>query len=258
MNEMKKEFTVILQARRGSKRFPNKILAPILRKPMIYHIIRRLQASRLVSRIVIATTSLEEDKMLETISKVTHVDIFFGNEDDVLDRYYQAAIKFNAHNIVRVTADSPVLDPRIIDYTIKKFYQGNFDYVSNWLTHTFPEGISVEVFTFDSLRRTWSNADLRSEHEHVTPYIWKNPEKFKLGEYVNPHSGQKDIRITVDYPEDLRLIRKIYNILYPSNPYFGLSDIINVLEKNPNLTWINNKYPRLEGYMLSLNEDKVV
>jgi spore coat polysaccharide biosynthesis protein SpsF (cytidylyltransferase family) len=255
MRKMENDITVIVQARRGSGRFPNKILAPIYNKPMLYHIIRRLQISELVSRIIIATTCREEDKILKVIANVTHVNIFYGNETDVLDRYYQAATKFNAKNIVRITADSPVIDAEIIDLTIDKFNQGNFDYVSNWLNPTFPEGMSVEVFTFDSLRTAWNNANLKSEREHVTPYIWKNPEKFFLGEYTN-YKNQSEFRVAVDYPEDLILIKKLYRVLYGSKPYFGISDIVKVLEQNPNWARINSKYQRLEGYKLSLKEDK--
>jgi spore coat polysaccharide biosynthesis protein SpsF (cytidylyltransferase family) len=249
---------VIIQARTGSSRFRNKIGKKIMGKPILYHIIRRVQQARRISKIIVATTNKNEDRILEKITSACNIPIFFGSNNDVLDRYYQAARTFNFLNIVRITADCPVIDPIIIDKTIDRFNSSSYDYVSNCLTRTFPEGMSVEVFTFEALKKSWHDSVWLSEREHVTPYMWKNPDIFKSAELLNEKGNQSHIRITVDYPSDFKLIKKIYQSLYPSNPYFLLPDIIKFLAENPLLLKINNNIPLLEGYEASLKNDRKI
>lgn len=226
-------------------------------RPVLYHVIRRVQWAKHVSKIIVATTKMNEDKNLEKITNACNVSIFFGSSEDVLDRYYQTAKSFNLSNIVRITADCPVIDPDIINNTIDKFCTDMYDYVSNCLTRTFPEGMSVEVFTFEALEKCWLESVWMSEREHVTPYIWKNPAIFKSAELLNNEGNQAHIRLTVDYPSDLALIRKIYRKLFPTNPYFLMPDIINFLRKNPNLLNINRNVPSIEWYRTSLKNDRL-
>jgi spore coat polysaccharide biosynthesis protein SpsF len=249
---------VIIQARTGSTRFKNKVIKKIMTKPILYHVIRRVQQAKRISDVVVATTDKREDKILEEIANACKVPIFFGSSNDVLDRYYQAATRFNFVNIVRITADCPVIDPTIIDKTVDKFNSGSYDYVSNCLTRTFPEGMSVEVFTIEALRKCWCNAIWSSEREHVTPYMWKNPNIFRSDELLNEEGNQSKIRLTIDFPRDFLLIKKIYDKLFPLNPYFLLPDVINLLKTNPNLNKINNNIGIREGYLASLKNDQIV
>jgi len=252
------EFAAIVQARRGSSRFRDKVLKKIMNKPLLYHVIRRLQASKLVSSIVVATTEQREDKVLRKICDLTNVSIFYGNTNDVLDRYYEAARTFNLENIVRITADCPVIDPTIIDDAISKFIKEGVDYLNNCSIRTFPEGMSVEVFRFETLKKTWKESSWSSEREHVTPYIWKNADKFSQAVLLNQKGNQSDLRLTIDYPIDLVLIRKIYRNLFPINPYFGSDDIIQLINQLPGLKEMNNDIVKYEGYTKSLREDTIV
>jgi spore coat polysaccharide biosynthesis protein SpsF len=247
---------VIIQARTGSSRFKNKVGKNIMGKPTLYHIIRRIQQAKRISKIVVATTDKNEDRILEKITSACNIPIFFGSSNDVLDRYYQAARTFNFLNIVRITADCPVIDPIIIDKTIDKFNTDNYDYVSNCLTRTFPEGMSVEVFTFESLKKSWHDSVWLSEREHVTPYMWKNPGIFKIAELSNKEGNQSHIRLTVDFPNDFELIKKIYQNLYPLIPYFLMPDILKFLTDNPKLLDINKNITLLGGYKTSLKNDR--
>ncbi len=249
---VKKEVVAIVQARRGSSRFPDKVIKEIAGKPMLFHVLRRVKNAELASKVVLATTTDPRDKLLANIAKAAGTETYFGNTDDVLDRYYQAAKKFRAANILRVTADCPVTDPSIIDSVIRKFSNAKCEYASNaW---AFPEGLGVEVFTFDALKKAWTEAKLISEREHVTPYMWKNPRLFKLAEFKGkpnfPH-----LRLTVDYEVDLKLVAKLYHHLFESNPFFGYHDILSLLERYPKLSQINRGIPRREGYQKTLEKD---
>lgn len=247
--------SVIIQARRGSSRFFSKVTRSIVGKPMLYHVIRRTKHADLVSEVILATSKKQEDKILEDIATATGIRTFFGNSDDVLDRYYQAAKEYGIRNVVRITADCPLIDPGIIDRTIEKFREGSFDYVSNSIRPTFPEGLSVEVFSFEALERAWLEARLMSEREHVTPYIWKNSNRFKLGELSNT-LNLSHLRWTVDYKADLAFVKVVYHNLFKINPYFSYSDILQLLERKPHLKSINAGIKLREGYEKSLREDR--
>jgi len=254
----KMEFAAIIQARRGSSRFPNKVIKHIERKPMLFHVIKRVQKADLISKVYLATTLESQDIVLGKIALAAGIDTFFGATDDVLDRYYQAAIKFRLSHIVRITADCPLIDPVIINSTIKKFTEGSYDYLSNSLIRTFPDGLNTEVLTFEALEKAWIEAKWTSEREHVTPYIWKNPKLFRLGKLLNHSENSSQLRWSVDYDVDLILVRAIYRRLYSLNPYFGYADILELLKKCPQLNLINGGITINEGYEKSIKEDKIV
>lgn len=251
----RKEFVAIVQARRGSSRFPDKVIKNIASRPMLFHVLKRVQNAESISKVVMATTTAPRDRILAKIAKAAGAETYFGSAGDVLDRYYQAARKFKAKNIVRITADCPVIDPSIIDYVIGKFNSARCDYASN--AKTYPEGLGAEVFTFEALERAWNEARLMSEREHVTPYIWKNPDLFRLIE-IKDKSNSSHLRLTVDYKVDLDLVSKLYRFLFGENPYFGYRDILSLLERHPRLSRINKGIPRLEGYNKSLKKDKAI
>jgi spore coat polysaccharide biosynthesis protein SpsF len=233
---------IIVQARMGSTRLPGKHLKQILGRPMLSFLIERLRRVKKAQEIIIATTDQLIDEKIIKVCKEEKVNYFRGDEENVLDRYYQTAKKFKAKIIVRITADCPLIDPEIIDRTINVFLDNypKFDYVSNSLNHTFPRGMDVEVFSFESLKKVVKWGMSSEEKEHVTPYYYRHPEKFSL-ENVENEKNLSSFRLTVDTPEDFFLISKIIQELYPLNPNFTLVDILNLLAKHPDWLVINSK-----------------
>jgi len=247
----------ILQARLSSTRLPKKILKPVLGKSMILRQIERLQRSKQIGKLVVATSNELSDDPLELLCRENNIQCFRGSLDNVLDRYYQAASMHNPDYVVRLTADCPLADPAVIDDVISFYMAGNYDYASNAVSPTFPDGLDIEVFKFSCLEQAWKEAQLSSEHEHVTPYIYNNPQKFKLGNFENT-IDLSHLRWTVDEPEDFEFVTKVYESLYPINPEFSMNDILDLLSKQPDLMTINNMFARNEGYQKSLDEDSIV
>ncbi len=250
----KKKVVAIIQARTGSTRLPNKVLKSLLGKPVIWHVINRVKKSGLIDQIVLATTNKKEDLKLVEIASEMSIGSYVGSEKDVLDRYFQAATEYKADVIVRITADCPLHDPNVIDLVIKEYLDGEYDYVSNTLEYTFPDGYDVEVFSFSALKEAHENAKLPSEREHVTPYMRKN-EKFKK---KNAYSKKKYplYRCTLDQSEDYEFITKIY--MGMKKEMFYIDDVINYLDSHPELLKINQWIKINEGYLKSLEEDKIV
>lgn len=249
----------IIQARLGSTRLPGKVLKKILGKPMLERMIERLRRSKTIDKIIVATTNNQEDKKIIVLAKKIGVDFYLGSESDVLDRYYQAAKKFGTDGIVvRLTGDCPVLDPKVVDQVVN-FYKKNkekFDYVSNVRPPTFPDGMDVEVFSFKVLEKAWHFSKLPSEREHVTAYIANHPEIFRIGN-LQSKKDFSSLRLTVDNEEDLVLIKKIYQLLHKSNTFFTLKDILKLSESRPSLFLINRHIQRNEGYLKSLEKEKI-
>lgn len=245
----------ILQARLSSTRLPGKVLKPILGRPMLEHQIERIRRSRLIDRLMLATSDDPSDKPLEQLCLRLNIACFRGSLNNVLDRFYQAAVTSKPEHVVRLTGDCPLADPKIIDSTIRHYLDGGFDYTSNALEATFPDGLDIEIFRFSVLETAWKEASLPSQKEHVTPFIYSQPERFKLGSF----KGDKDLsgkRWTVDVPRDFQFVEKIYETLYPKKPDFDMYDILKLLEQNPELETINTDIERNLGYKKSLAEDK--
>lgn len=236
----------IIQARMGSSRFPKKVLKGISGKPLLWHVVNRVRHSR-VDGLVIATTTLPEDDLIIEFAEEYHISTFRGSVEDVLDRYYQAAKQFKAKEIVRICGDSPLVDSQIIDQVIQGF--SGYDYFSN--CRTFPEGLHVEVLSFEILERAWKEAKKPSEREHITSFIYNNPQRFKLG-YLDKEIPP--MRLVVDHPCDLELVRKIYKRLWKGNIFY-LDDICRLFKEEPQLLEINKGIPKLEGYKISLRRD---
>lgn len=245
----------ILQARTSSTRLPNKVLLPILKKPMLLRQIDRIKRSRYLDKLVVATSTHPSDAPIASLCKINNIAYFRGSLNDVLDRFYQTARIYNPEHIVRLTGDCPLIDPLIIDQTIKHYLSENFDYSSNAYEPTFPDGLNVEIFTFKTLETTWKNTKLPSEREHVTPFMRKVQTNFKLGTFKN-NTDQSHFRWTVDHKEDFELITKIYESLYPQNSHFTSNDIYTFLKKNPELLTMNSKYKRNEAYKKSLEKEE--
>ena len=226
----------IIQARMGSTRLPGKTMMEICGKPLLWHVIDRTKPSRFINDIMVATTDKEEDKVILDFSKNNNISCFAGSEEDVLDRYYQAAKASKADVIVRITADDPLKDPDVMDRVILEFKDEGPDYASNTIKPTFPLGMDIEVFTFSALERAWKESSTPYDREHVTPYIYNNPEKFKLLNVTNPKGDLSRLRWTVDTKQDLEFVREVYRHLYKDGKIFLMEDILKLLEELPELS----------------------
>ena len=223
----------IIQARMGSTRLPGKVMMEIVGKPMLWHIINRVKKAKLIDKIVVATTINEEDKKIVDLARAKEIECFAGSTEDVLDRYYQVAKKNKGDIIVRITSDNPLTDPEIIDEIIK-FYlerEDDLDYASNTIDPTFPKGLNVEVFSFDALEQAWKEANKKSEREHVTPYIWKHHDKFKIANIKKEGENLSHLRWTVDYENDLKFVREVYRNLYNGDNFFLMQDVLGLLKR---------------------------
>jgi len=252
---MRENITAIIQARMGATRLPGKVLFDLERKTVLERIIERVQSSRSIKEVIVATTINSEDLKIVKLCADIGVRVFCGCENDVLDRYFQAARLLNTEHVVRITADCPMIDPVVIDEVICVYLENKVDYASNILNETYPDGEDVEVFTFAALEKAWNNAILCSEREHVTPFIKKNKDMFthtSLEYKVNLSSK----RWTLDNPEDYEFIKTIYKHLYHKNNRFGMNEILEFLDKNPEVEKINSHITRNEGYLKSLRQDR--
>lgn len=246
----------IIQARMGSTRRPGKVLADIEGKALLEHLLERVSRSSRLNELVVATTDSASDDELVKFLSDRGVSVFRGSCDDVLERYYKCAKEFSADIVVRITADDPLKDVGIVDSIVDKMLENpEFDYYSNTLSPSFPEGLDVEVFKFDALETAYREASLSSEREHVTPFIWKRPENFKLGSFKND-SDLSHLRWTVDYDSDLEFVREVFRELYPKNPAFDWMDVLELLESRPELNKINSGRIRNEGYKHSVSAEE--
>ncbi len=230
----------IVQARMNSTRLSGKILLNIKGKPMLWHVVNRLKHSKLINEIVVATTNDKKDDETAIFCEDNKICFYRGKQEDVLDRYYQAARIHNADIVVRITSDCPLIDPVITDKVVSS-YLGNreiVDYVSNTIKRTYPRGMDTEVMSFQALEKCWQEAKEKHQREHVTPYIYEHPEIFNLSNLENKRN-LSDLRLTVDEEKDLELVRKIYIKLYKENNVFFIEDIIKLFENNPDLEEIN-------------------
>ena len=246
----------IIQARMGSTRLPNKILKLLEDKTVIEHVYNRVKKSKYIDDIFIATTIDEKNLPLINFCSSKGFRIFCGSEEDVLDRYYQLARLLAPDHIVRITSDCPVIDTDILNLIIEGHLQSNADYSSNTIEETYPDGLDTEIFKFSVLETAWKNSTLASEREHVTPYIKKHPELFKLNSIISKTDYNKK-RWTLDTDLDFIFLQSIFEELYHIDHDFKMKDILNLLEEKPFLEEINSTIIRNEGYLKSLKEDKM-
>lgn len=247
----------IIQARTGSTRLPGKSMLDILGKPMLERVIDRVSKSKLIDEVMVATTLNKGDLEIVKICTLKNVRVFCGSQDDVLDRFYQVIKIIKPENVVRITADCPLIDYKIVDTVISHHLKSGADYTSNVLKETFPDGEDVEVFKASALVEAAKEATLLSEREHVTLYIRNNSGKYKL-ESVENNADLSDKRWTVDNLEDFKFVTKIYEQLMPKNEYCDMRDILEFLETNKQIEFLNNHIQRNEGLRKSLEEDKII
>ena len=230
----------IIEARMTSTRLPGKVLRPILGKPMLELLVERIRRARRVDGIVIATTTNSTDEPIEQLARRLEIGCFRGSEDDVLERVLRAAHQVQADVIVEITGDCPLIDPDIIDELVAVFQGRRFDYVSNNRQRTYPLGLDTQVFSTRVLEEVARLTRDPVDHEHVSLYIYKHPERFSLHNVPGALPEKyRDIRLTVDTAEDFALISQIYETLYPANPAFTLGDVLALFDRSPELTEVN-------------------
>ena len=252
----KKKITVIIEARTGSTRLPNKVLAKIEDRPMIFYVINRAKKIKSVEQIVLSTTKEKNDQVLLEIAEKNGIIGFVGDTDDVLNRDYQCALKVSADPIIRITGDCPLLDPNVVENMLQFFLKNNYDYVSNRITPTYPDCLDAEIYSFETLQKTAQEAKWSSERELVTTYITKNPKKFKIFNY----EGKDDfsnLRWAVDQEEDLRFVREVYSKMKPKID-FSMTEMLELISKNPYLSEINKDIMRNEGHLKIYKNDRIV
>lgn len=234
-----KKPVAIIQARMGSTRLPKKVLSDIVGRPMLWHIINRVKEAESIDRVILATTENSIDDEIVSFADDGKIDVFRGSEEDVLDRYYQTAKEYDVANIVRITADDPLKDPVVIDKIVNIYMQNNADYVSNTINPTYPLGLDAEIFSFTALEKAWIEADEKYDREHVTPYLYTNPDKFKILNVEHDGENLSHLRWTVDTKQDMDFAREIYKQLYNKGEVFLMDDILGLLEKHPKLLELN-------------------
>ena len=248
----------ITQARLGSKRFPKKIIKKIQDKTLLNIHIDRIKNSKLINEIIIATTTNENDKKLIHFAKENNVSFYAGSENDVLDRFYNAAKKFNADVIIRLTSDCPLIDSNLIDSMILEFQSiDDIDYLSNVFIESYPDGQDIEVFTFEALKKAWVKSTLKSDREHVTTFIRKNSDYFgnKMfkAKNISSNINYSNVRMTVDEEVDFEVIKILINKLGFNDNW---ENYTKFYRDNIEIAKLNSHIKRNEGYEKSIMQDE--
>jgi spore coat polysaccharide biosynthesis protein SpsF len=246
----------------GSTRLPGKIMLPLAEKPLILRMYERVAKSNYVGKIIVAITKEPEDDGLLKICKQNNIETYRGNTLDLLDRHYQAAKKYQAEVVLKIPSDCPLIDPQIIDKVILYYINNKdkYDFVSNLHPPSYPDGNDVEIMSFKTIENAWINAKKDFEREHTTPYIWENPDKFRIGNVVWDTRLDYSMthRFTIDYKEDYEFIKRVYDELYEKNNKFSLNDILELLEKKPEIKKINQIYVGVNWYRNHISELKTI
>lgn len=251
------KYLALIQARCGSSRLPNKVLKDLSGKTDLQWVIERVRRSTLIDEVMVVTSIEKNNLPLVRLCAELNTRVFIGAEEDVLDRYYQASKLLHPEYIVRITADCPLFDWRYLDMAIEQL-ESDTDYMAE-LTESFPDGLDIEIIRFSVLREAWKEARLSSEREHVTQYIRKHPERYRIQNLECPILGIGNRRWTLDEDEDYVLISNIYKHFVDVNKEdFVTEDVLAYLNANPELEKINAKYTRNEGLTKSLANDRVV
>lgn len=241
----------IIQARMGSTRLPGKVLEDVGGRSMLSRVVRRTRRASTLDEVVVATSTASQDDPILLECRRLGIGCFRGSEADVLDRYFGAAEAYRAQSVVRVTSDCPLIDWSVIDRVVSAFREGRPDYASNTLERTYPRGLDTEVMTREALARAWCEASEPYERVHVTPYLYRHPELFRL----LPVIGERDAsaaRWTVDTPEDLLFVRTVYQ-RFGDTDRFSWQDAWTLVDREPELAKINGhiQHKRLEDETLA-------
>jgi spore coat polysaccharide biosynthesis protein SpsF len=251
----------IIQARMGSSRLPGKVLKQILDKPMLWYIVRRVRATPSIDQVIVAVPDDAANQSLREFCRDYSVPYFAGSELDVLDRFYGAARMHGGDPVLRITADCPLVDPELIEKLIGIHRTGRYDYASvaagadaESLEHgRFPDGLDAECFNFECLEQAWRKATDPRDREHVTRYIWRQKDKFRCAKLFAEEEYPR-LRLTVDHPQDFMLISQIYEELYDESRVFKLSEVMDLLNRNPQLLKLNQHLIETQNYRAVLEE----
>lgn len=246
----------VTQARVGSTRLPAKILKEVNGMTLLETHLKGILKSRRITSLKVATTNEEESERIVSIADKVGAEAYQGSVNDVLDRFYQTVKNEKPDYVIRLTSDCPLIDASIIDQVIDLAVNSGADYVSNTLNVTYPDGMDCECFKFSALEKAWKEATLKSDREHVTPYIWRN-STMKGGEIFRSECLQNgedwsDVRITVDTPEDFEVIKSILEELGPGKK---CEEYVEFIKRHKEISDINSSLGRNEGYEKSLKQD---
>jgi glutamate-1-semialdehyde 2,1-aminomutase len=220
----------------GSSRLPGKVMKKISGKPCITFLLNRLTKAKKLDDIIVATSINIENKQLIKHVVDSGFKVYVGSEHDVLERFFLASQNYKSFNIIRITGDCPLVDPRLLDKMIEKFEINDYDYLSNIFPRSYPKGLDIEIFTYDSLKKAHKESSKDYEREHVTPYM-RESGKFKVGNYEN-FVNNSNYRLTVDWPEDFQLISDIFNHFKP-DIYFSWEEVITLAHNKPDFFRVN-------------------
>lgn len=230
----------IIQARMGSSRLPKKVMLSLEGKTVLEHVIERVRQSVLIDEVIVATTIHEQDSVIYTESLKCGARVSRGSEEDVLSRYYFAALENKLDIVVRITSDCPLIDPKLIDDIVEFYKKESYDIVSNagseLSSRTYPRGLDVEIFSLKILKDAFENAAMQYHREHVTPYIYENSKNIY---YYRNNVDLSNYRWTLDTPEDYTLISEIYKVLYKGQHNFYMEEVLELFKNNPTLYAIN-------------------
>lgn len=253
----------LIQARRGSSRLPDKVSLNLCGRPLLVRQVERVQRAKLAGRVAVITTTDASDDALAELCQQYSIEVFRGSALDLLDRHYQAALHFGeTEGVVKIPSDCPLIDPAIIDKVLGVYKETarQYDFVSNLHPATYPDGNDVEAMTFAALETAWREAHRPLEREHTTPFFWENPDRFRLAN-VTWETGldySMSHRLTIDYPADYEFIKAVYEALYPTNPNFGLDEILTLLKQRPDVYALNADLAGVNWYRNHLDELKTV
>ena len=245
----------------GSNRLPGKVLMPIMGKPMLWHIVRRVRAVPSIEEVVVAVPDGPADEVLREFCSTNHIASFAGNEMDVLDRYYHAALAYHADPVLRITADCPLVDPDFIEKLIQLYRSDSYDYAAvaagadahNLNGGCFPDGMDAECFSFASLTRAWKEAQDPRDREHATRFIWRRKELFRCTKLLADRK-YPPLRLTVDHPQDLEVVSRIYERLFREDRIFHLADVVDLLRLEPEIIKANEHLVEGQHYRAVLEE----
>jgi spore coat polysaccharide biosynthesis protein SpsF len=228
---------VVLQARMSSTRLPGKVMSQINGHPMIYWEIGRISKAKLVNKIVVAISDQSSDDILAEYLESIHQEYTRGSLDNVLDRYVKAEEKYKPSVIIRLTADCPLVMPELIDQYLEIFEKSEFDYLSNILKLTYPDGLDVEIIAAGTFKKLLEFNLSKEEKEHVTLGIYSRKDKFKTYNVSNK-TNMSNFRWTVDTPDDLAFVKSIYAHFESKEMNFTFEDVLKYVKENPNLNRI--------------------
>lgn len=250
---------IVVQARMGSRRLPGKVLLSLAGRPLLERMVERLRAVRAPFELCVATSTLAEDEPIRELCRRIGVAVISGHPTDLLERHWAAACAFSADAVVKIPSDCPLIDPTIVERVLARYAEcgGDADFVTNLHPPSWPDGNDVEVMSIEALAIARAEAARSFEREHTTPFIWDNPERFRIVN-VSAEGGRdlsKTHRFTIDYPEDYTFIARVYEELCtPERPVFSLSDILKLLAEQPELLRINGRWSGHSWHLAELGQ----